>query len=294
VAVATFNLFHNSTLGKVERLERRMNNNNNDDDKQLPILRINKDYSETLASTHEDKYKFLSCGESYKEPPDYSALFVPFTKLVWGLIFMTIFGWPTVLSLIENDFNLKNVLKDFDALFIGWAMILEQSHLRATNYKGRGPLYCYCGCVLLAILILSNAYKGDNIKTLTKSLEVVPLTHMSQVITAGYTTYSTQSCDKSDFNLYVENWGDSLCYAELHDKTDRRRNLTDEQIKLWTPSRFKSLIEDVFAKIDLYSLEKCQKTAYLGWRSVLEPMEKKLLQKQVKEKVHLGQEFLYS
>jgi len=222
-------------------------------------------------------------------------LFMPFTKLVWALIFMTVFGCPTVLSLIENNFNLKNVLKDFDALFIGWAMILEQSHLRATNYKGRGPLYCYCSCVLLAILILSNAYKGDNIKTLTKSFEVVPLTHMDQVVKAGYTRYSTGSCQLSALNLLAESFGDNICLATLRDKkTERRSNLTDEKIELWTTKNFKVLGENQNEEMDQNSLEKCAKTAYLGWRSVLEPMQKKLLKKHVKEKVHLGHEFLYT
>jgi len=74
------------------------------------------------------------------------------------------------------------VLKDFDALFIGWAMILEQSHFRPENYKGRSPLYCYCGSVILAIFILLNAFRGDNIQVLAKSFELVPLTHMDQII----------------------------------------------------------------------------------------------------------------
>jgi len=152
----------------------------------LPQLKLNERWWSILLTTAKDEYTFFSCGDPTYDPPDFFALFMPFTKTTWALIFMTIFGWPLVLSLIENDFHLKKVLKDFDALFIGWAMILEQSHFRATNYKGRGPLYCYCGCVLLAIFILSNAYKGDNIRSLTKSFERVPLTHMEQVITSGY------------------------------------------------------------------------------------------------------------
>jgi len=53
-----------------------------------------------------DDYTFLSCGNTYNNPPDFLALFMPFTRLVWALIFLTIFGWPLVLSVIENDFNL--------------------------------------------------------------------------------------------------------------------------------------------------------------------------------------------
>jgi len=118
---------------------------------EVPQLEMNDRERGILLTTANDEFTFLSCGEPSYDPPDFLALFMPYSKTTWVLIFITIFGWPLVLSLIENDFNLKKVAKDFDALFIGWAMILEQSHLRATNYKGRSPLYCYCGCVLLAI-----------------------------------------------------------------------------------------------------------------------------------------------
>jgi len=39
---------------------------------------------------------------------------------------------------------------------------------------------------------------------------------------------------------------------------------------------------------------KCQKTALLEWRSVLEPLEKQLLQKHDKEKVYIGQEIMFT
>jgi len=149
---------------------------------------------EILLATDKDDYTFLSYGESYNDTPDFLALFMPFSKTTWALIFITIFGWPLVLSLIENDFKWQNVLKDFDVLFIGWAMILEQSHFRAANYKGRGPLYCYCGCVIFAIFILSNAFNGDNIQVLAKLFELVPLTHMDEIVRAGYKTYSVNVC----------------------------------------------------------------------------------------------------
>jgi len=184
------NLVYNETLGNTERFERLVMSKTN----EKPLLTINEQVVEILLTTLKDVYTFLSCGDTYYDTPDFLALFMPFSKTTWALIAITIFGWPLVLSIIENDFNLRNVLQDFDALFIGWAMILEQSHLRATNYKGRGSLYCYCGCVLLAILVLSNAYKGDNIRTLTKSFELVPLTQVSQLNKVGYHKYSRVFC----------------------------------------------------------------------------------------------------
>jgi len=221
------NLVYNSSLGGIEQFEGNTFGKFEED--EAPLLLTENTWSEILLTTYKDEYTFLSCGDTYHDSPDFLALFMPFTKLVWALIFITIFGWPLVLSLIENDFNLKNVLKDFDALFIGWAMILEQSHLRATNYKGRGPLYCYCGCVLLAILILSNAYKGDNIRTLTKSLELVPLTHVDQIIKAGYTKYNMKHCA----HKYKALFGQATCTEDFQSLANLRRNqFTEQQYKL--------------------------------------------------------------
>jgi len=39
---------------------------------------------------------------------------------------------------------------------------------------------------------------------------------------------------------------------------------------------------------------KCKNKAFLGWRSVLEPLEKQMIQKQLKAYVYLGQDFIFS
>jgi len=289
------NLPHNATVGNIERFERYDPYGGSQVNTELPRLHMEEYNSETLIHTYEDQYTFLSCGDPNNEPPDFSALFMPYSKTTWALILLTIVGWPAVLSLIENDFNLKNVLKDFDALFIGWAMVLEQSHLRATNYKGRSPLYCYCGCVLLAIFILSNAYKGDNIQKLTKSFELVPFTHMAQLLKAGYKTYSTKSCMGSYLSgLFDGMLGNDGCWIQFDiDANASRNQYSDEQFKLWKPMGFK-LTHGIDMRVDVYIFGKCQKMALIGWRSDLEPLEKQLKERHVKSNVYTGQEILFS
>jgi len=257
-------------------------------DWHLLFLEIELTDFEILLTTGIDDFTFLNCGDAYNYQPNFLALFIPYTKVTWALIFMTIFGWPLVLSLIENEFNWKNVLKDFDALFIVWAMILEQSHLRATNYKGRGPLYCYCGCVLLAVFILSNAYKGDNIQTLTKAFELVPLTHIEQLIKAGSHTYTIQYCD-------ALGGGGFDCITEFESEKEGRRNqYTDEQFKLWKPIGLYPN-HGSFSTIDVDSFEKCpNKKALLGWRSDLELLQNKVRQNQTNANIYIGQEFIYT
>jgi len=76
------NLPHNLRLGNIERLESKSYTNFIPG--HLPQLDTIDD-DETLINTHEDKFTFLSCGESYKEPTDFVALLKPFSKTTYGL-----------------------------------------------------------------------------------------------------------------------------------------------------------------------------------------------------------------
>jgi len=260
---------------------------------EAPQLRMNERFFSILLSTGKDEFTFLSCGDPTYDPPDFLALFMPFSKTTWALIFMTIFGWPLVLSLIENDFRLKNVLKDFDALFIGWAMILEQSHLRATNYKGRGPLYCYCGCVLLAILVLSNAYKGDNIQALTKTFNLAPLTHINHVINAGYKKFSSRLCITTEPQFYCKE--DEFYYVAEYSK----HQYSDKQYKKWEPLHYVDINDtedDEFKRRFEWFGECREKKALLGWRGKndLAELAMKLRRKHKSAHISLGEEFIFS
>jgi len=101
------NLIYNQSLGKIERLERV-----NPYNYELPLLILNEYVHQILLATQTDEYTFLSCGDSYHDPPDFSALFIPFSKPTWALIFITIFGWPLILS-HRKRFQLENCFKGF-------------------------------------------------------------------------------------------------------------------------------------------------------------------------------------
>jgi len=299
-----FHLTNNndSLLGSIEYFNASDDRNNgilqhHYNNYKAPQLVLNERFYSFLLTTSKDDYTFLSCGDPTYDAPDFLALFMPFTKITWALTFMTIFGWPLVLSLIENDLSLKKVLRDFDALFIGWAMILEQSHLRATNYKGRGPLYCYCGCVLLAILILSNAYKGDNIRALTKSFDLVPLTHMEQLISAGYKKYNSRQC----FVFADDSMDPLVCLKEeFYNVAQYSRNqYTDKQYRLWEPLDYVDVIDtdkDVLNRGSEWFGECREKKALLGWRSEdgLVDLERKLRMKHKSAHISLGEEFIFT
>jgi len=296
------NLPHNPSLGSIERFERIPWHIKTY--AEFPTLGIRVRDVETFLTTVKDEYTFLTCGDPYNDPPDFLVLFRPFSNFIWALILVIILGWPLVLSLIEKDFKWKTVLRDSNALFIGLAMILEQTHLRATNYKRKGPLYFYCGCVLLAMFILSISHKGDNVSNQTmKSFELVPLTNMAQVKNAGYITRSVKGCWKI--------LGSNICldmFEHEANLSQMRHEYTDEQqYKLWKPMdnivqnhsllslvfNSKPLVESDF-DLEVEFVGECVKDALLGWRSKLLELEKDLRMEYKGAQIYVGKEFIFS
>jgi len=303
------NLPYNSSLGRIERFKKRNRSCSTKVYNQLPTLGIRDILAETFITTDRDEYTFLTCDDAHNnDPPDFLVLFMPFTKLIWALIFIAIFGLPLFLSMIQKDFKWTTVLSDFNnALLKGWAMILEQSYLRVTNNnKGRrGPFNCYCRCVLLAIFTFSIAYKGGNISKLTtKPFEfLVPLTNMDQVKKAGYTTRSVKICFEVLGNYFCK---DSF-YHEKDNAEDRAQYIDHEQLKLWVPMGHKLLnqtllsvltndkkIFDSHYDIDVKFFGKCEKDALLGWRSNLVRLEDELRLEFESAQIYIGAEFIFS
>jgi len=70
-------------------------------------------------------------------------------------------------------------------LALGIILLLEQGHYLATNCSKRGPLYYTCGLTLLVLIVVSNAYKGDNIQSLTKLLQTIPYIKFTEIVNGG-------------------------------------------------------------------------------------------------------------
>jgi len=103
--------------------------------KHYPLVVLNRkklnklaaDFAENsmILQLQRDVYTFISCGVPQRETLNFMSLFIPFEKLTWGLILMTTFVWPLLLSLIEHDFCFKSVLNDFDACSLGGQYFLN-------------------------------------------------------------------------------------------------------------------------------------------------------------------------
>jgi len=290
------------------------------------LNKVQTDYVEEnsiILQIRWDVYTFITCGEPRKETLNFYSLFSPFEKLTWILILITTFAWPLLLSLIEHNFCLKSVAKDFDALFIGLAILLEQSHLRSTNYTGRKSLYFYCASAMLTFLVLCNAYRGDNIKTLTKSFEILPFKKLSHLISSSYTMYTMTirfyNLDSLAIYFILENKVTQIhVHNELPFEAEQYKLLvSQDQFNAWNSS-FKphkdgsdaatgDVSQEVpFMDLSWYSKEwkrkdagfevikNCTNIALCGWKSDLLLIKKELGKgKTNKSKIFIGEEYLF-
>jgi len=89
------------------------------------------------------------------------------------------------------------------------------------------------------------SYKGENKQSLTKPFELVPLTHIDQVIQAGHKTYIRKLCTKILSGLF----GYEACKGDFNSLANRSRNqYTEKQYKLWEPMDIEVTYTDPYNK----------------------------------------------
>jgi len=139
----------------------------------------------------------------------------------WVLLVFTLVGWALTLSLIEMNFNFKAVLKDIGAFLVGCAILLEQSHKRASNNERKSSQCFHCACFTYSIkCIQRRKYQKKSFE-----VQVIPFTHFHQIHKLNYSVYSKSvfenqgfGFDLSDTELNVE----SVFYKQnLNLKTKR-------------------------------------------------------------------------
>jgi len=176
---------------------------------KLVVKRIPKIYSSengVYALLHERTFfTFLSCSTPISEAISISGLISVYDFKIWILIVVFMLLWPLIISFVENNFSFKNVVQDIDAVFLGFMILLEQSHIRTVNKSKKGALYVFCGCAILVSIVLSNAFKGENINKISSTLKTIQFSTIDQLMENGYDIYCTESfISKNDTHDYSQ------------------------------------------------------------------------------------------
>jgi len=177
-------------------------------------------------------FTFLACSNPFYREISFKGLVSAFDLQTWILIIVFLLFWPVFMLYLENNQNISRVLQDTEAMFVGFFMLIEQSHDRVMNKYKKGPLYAFFGCSLLATIVLSNAYKGENINELTASL-----------ILQRYLTFEQLMEDK--FDMYTKSWMVLQPYMYLNQSEKLSILESDAETSFWSVgiSKFKTILK---------------------------------------------------
>jgi len=167
----------------------------------LYTIIIYKTEVEPMLVSETDQFSFLSCGNTVQGKLDFFALFSAFDSTASLLIVASLIIWSTFFSLVENNFDIRKVISDIDGLILGLVTILEQGHRRVVNSKGKSALLFLGASSLLVNIVLSNAFKGNNIEMALAKLKPIPYTHFDQLLNNTFKIYS---------QIKLKQWGDEF------------------------------------------------------------------------------------
>lgn len=152
----------------------------------LPVL-IYTEGSQTdfLVVEETHPFKFVSCGGGprYKSILSFSSFYNVFDRWTWYSIFLLYFLIIQVISGLKSR---------SDVLLTSFAILVEQGQTKCIRLRNKnsvmGHIFAY-GSLVIAAVLLSNAYKGDNITTLTLPSLPLPYETLDDLLKNNLTLY---------------------------------------------------------------------------------------------------------
>ncbi|CAL8136688.1 unnamed protein product [Orchesella dallaii] len=190
----------------------------------------------TIYRIHHNILKFVSCGAPLKTALPFSQLFSVFDKEVWIGILLVIFGVvPSILRVIRSYGNKSGIMPDINeatALFIICIKpLLEQGNPIPTGWEKSVHTKLVMGLLMLATLVISNAYRNENITQITLPRQPIPYDRfdllvrdkfkiLTRIVSLGGFSKIKGIARKneSDLNIKLQN----LAYGLLVSKYEKR------------------------------------------------------------------------
>ncbi|CAL8076287.1 unnamed protein product [Orchesella dallaii] len=163
---------------------------------------IENPYSRVQFPFHEYRLKFVSCGYLH-ENVNISDVLSVYDAHTWLSILITVIILPVIFHYMETEYKTVVIsftqrtfqVGDFDYFqhFIGVVgTLLEQGidsrllALRKTSSKLTPVIVCF----VFAAVVISNAFKGDNIKRISSPLHPTPFSTLKQLVELEYEIFS--------------------------------------------------------------------------------------------------------
>ncbi|OXA38175.1 hypothetical protein Fcan01_26964 [Folsomia candida] len=191
-------------------------------------------------------FDFITCGGGSLSGVDFYGFISPFDLGSWSCIVIFFFG-VGLFALLVSKYVMHNVESTVQGnpFYLGVKVLLEQGDDVALNSKRLGYMYFICAPWILTAIIISTAYRGQNITDLTAPLKPVGISTWAQL----------KRMEPALFKCVVDTLFHKVTLFEGY--------------------------SDIFGgkKTFVDVLEPCKKVAYVGWSDELEKMEVQLIMK---------------
>ncbi len=139
--------------------------------------------------------RFLACGNTVLRTNENMYIFLKsFDYKLWIAIFVTFnLVVPIVWYLLQEcnaNYQYSSNAIVFDIFIAVFKNVFEQSTPYSSNLLNKQSLKILAGATLLCILVLSNAYKNENMYELMNPKKFQPFLHFKQLIEANYSIFA--------------------------------------------------------------------------------------------------------
>ncbi len=158
-------------------------------------------YQEIGLVFHRKQMRFVSCHKEQAQwIRQFKELFIAFDKLTWTLILVSFVLIACVQSHAYAQFRVYWLRAVADTCFSFVTSLMEQSNRLFQKPKSK----CLVCTFPLLFIVLSNAYKGDNITRITLEPSLIRFDTFDSLVQNNFTIYSRWTLIPNDMQQYLK------------------------------------------------------------------------------------------
>lgn len=224
-----------------------------------------------------DELYFVTCVATGLTGPSLKGLVSAFDLCTWLLIFGTAAATIFFLHTVTNQWTFDRMSSSlFDSFMVVYGSLLQQQITKNCKCK------ILFGCWLLAGIVISNSYQGENIRKLTSPLEHKKINTFDQILQRNFTVLSTLALffkkDPYCHEYILRNWKQFTAFG-LNQYSGKKRSLQEKKRmseNLFIPSTDAEKCEAFDDRYFEAKVSTCNSNALVGEFSTVITMYAKL------------------